>query len=876
MDGTWLTVRKDPRNLARADVAGRMNLAPTEVWQRPTGANILYAREFAVDGSPALLVQAGATLQLSRWDGAVLWRNATIGAVSQSDTPVETSVVRVADFDGDGLLEVLYQPNLREWTLLDLATGKQLWSWEMPPSTFTVGYKLAQENGGIRFICFPCFSTEGWCWDFTGNRAHPRLRWHRDYAGKFLCGFGPSVILADMNGDGRSEVVIGSKAEGDIIYQGVLDAETGEVLYDGTYSAEPDSPIISGRPYGLIRAVDLDGDGQLDILTVACLVEEYYAAARNTGEGFARLWGRAVEKDFPEDHRELQPRLSSVANLRAARAPEVVLGLWEDGQWRTLVLEAATGRPRGELAGCYFWGCADLNGDGCDEIVVSREAHRRPQQPTTLLVLAGDTLQPIAELPSAGVFPSHLALRSPLPDDTAFLAMRRDPVFVTMPEGGMGMLARTFIDDEPSATVVWGGLRMQVREIAGPQMMRADVQEERILLTDAAGRIHRYNADLQPTGQSLQVCGRTPSPLVWRVSERTELVFDESGGKVTGGAIDYAGDGRLDGEWSVAGVMPALHVDRTGHGRLVTADVNEDERLTYGTSILQIAYQPAVWIYEWPVGSAAPVRIPLEHPPFVTLLPFGDEFRLLVNMQTGTHTNALACYNGEGALLWRDEASGTYPKPAGVGEINGDDQWLIIADDHGFCKIYDASGGLLAEPPGWPPAYTLPMIGPFGVFRSSGINGLKMIDGEGHSHWLAGSAGPEGNIRSSRYFNCLGSVADLTGEGSFTFGILTEDGLFECLDLVDGSLRWSVDLGYKPSNSSVVSGDVIGSGYDQFLVGLPDGKLICLGESNGQAIILWQKAFAAGIGGAIIADVDGDGLAEIVLSTADGVVRILK
>jgi len=744
----------------------------------------------------------------------------------------------------------------------------------MPPSTFTAGYKLMQTAGSLRFICFPAFVTEGWCWDFAGNRTNPRLRWQRNYAGRYLSGFGPGVILADMNGDGRLEVVLGSKSEGDIIYQAVLDADNGDVHYESTYSAQPDSPIICGRPYGLIKAVDLDGDGRKDILTVACLVEEYYAAARNNGDGFTRLWGRAVEKDFPEDHRELQPRLSSVANPRRTGGPEVVLGLWEDGQWRTLVLEAATGKARSELDGCYFWGCADLNGDGRDEIVVSREAHRRPQQPATLLVLAGDTLQPIAELPSAGVFPSQSALRSSLPDDTAFLAMRRDPVFVPLPEGGSAMLARVFNGGEPSATVAWGGPDMRVREIAGPGMIRADVQQGLLLLTDAGGRIHRYGADLRPTGESLQVQGRTPSPLVWQVGDRTELVFDESGGKITGGAIDYNGNGHLAGEWSVKGAMPALHVDNEGIGRIATADIDEDERLTYGTSVLQAANQPAVTIHKWPIGNAAPVRITLEHPPYVTLLPFGEEFRLLVNVQTGIHTNSLACYDAGGALLWREEAWGTYPKPAGAGTLNG--QYVLVADDHGYCKLFDAEGRLLAEPPAWPPAYTLPMIGPFGIFRGSGINGLQMVDGEGKKSWLAGGDNPADTARSSRYFSCLGSVADLTGGDDFTFGILAEDGLFECIDLTDGALRWSVDLGCKPSNSSMVSGDLTGSGVDQFLVGLPDGRLVCLGESDGRGYIIWQKTFTAGIGNVIIADVDGDGLAEIILSTADGLIRVLK
>ena len=60
------------------------------------------------------------------------------------------------------------------------------------------------------------------------------------------------------------------------------------------------------------------------------------------------------------------------------------------------------------------------------------------------------------------------------------------------------------------------------------------------------------------------------------------------------------------------------------------------------------------------------------------------------------------------------------------------------------------------------------------------------------------------------------------------------------------------------------------------IAGLPDGRLVTVGEIGNKGVILWEKHFDAAVAHTIIADVDGDGSAEIVLSTTDGYVRILR
>ena len=111
---------------------------------------------------------------------------------------------------------------------------------------------------------------------------------------------------------------------------------------------------------------------------------------------------------------------------------------------------------------------------------------------------------------------------------------------------------------------------------------------------------------------------------------------------------------------------------------------------------------------------------------------------------------------------------------------------------------------------------------------------------------------------------------------AWIFRSLAEDGHFECFDTAAGALRWSLDLSATPDGTSVVAGDVDGNGQEAFLVGLSDGRLVCIAEEGTEGSTLWQLQFAAAVANPVIADVDGDDVAQIVISTADGYVRILR
>jgi len=831
-----------------------MTEAPREVWRYPTGGSVAFAREVTFQDADAVLAQVGSNLELRRWTGETVWRRNDLGV---------NLVLHVGDFDGQGGPEVLVRTDLRTAVLVDVATGRTLWSWQSPLNSFINQPAFHQTLAGIRFICFPSYSLDGYCFDFSGNRENPTLLWQKSYAGKYGNGYGPGTILKDMDGDGQPEIVLSGKIPS--VYQAVIDVDTGEIQFEVNYNVEGEGQIW-GRPYGLLHATDLDGDGFPEVVMASCQVEEYIGVARNVGgRKLEKIWSHFVEKDWPTDFKELRPQITSLADLQGTGKIELVVGLWDDGQWQTLVIDPRQGfeAQRGQLEGYCFWGCYDLNGDGAAEIVTSAEKERRPAGVATLVAFDGRTLESMAKLENAAIFTSA---DSSLPPDRLFGAERSNPVFVTAADGFGGILVRRFEEGKEVGTFLWGarnGDPINLRAVAPAGFTRIDWHNDHLLLSDSQGRIQRFDEQLRPVGEKLATGGRVATARVWEVEGRRELVMDLAGGLIVGGRPVLGSGGEWDNEWRVAGRQPVLYVDAAGTGRLAVTHQTEEG-------------QPAVRLYTAPVSEASqPVSIAVPAPiDGRGLVPYGEEFRVLVCLRRGSHDTAFVTYDATGQRVWEDSNRGAHPQWPAAADLDGDGRFEVISDDHGQLRIYDAAGTILTTVPG--PLYTLPIAGPFGpngesrILRAAGMDGMVLMDSQGQPLWAYGAG------TGWRYYRSYPAVGDAAGRGPLDLGTLTEDGTFEVIDTVSGTLRWSVNLGVAPNSTSVVAGDVDGDGRDEFLLGFTDGRLVCVGEQDGAGQVQWQKPFDAAVANPIIVDVDGDGVAEIVVSTSDGFVRVLK
>jgi hypothetical protein len=841
--GLWLLPRKDACNTGRADAPASLQGAPAEVWRcgAEAGATVFVQRV-----GENYLAQVGRGLRLVTPEGKPLWSRPALGV---------GVVVDVGDLNGHGPDEALVSLGKKGFARIRLSDGKTLWEWTSPPGTYLVRYQLLRQDCGVRLVVFPPFSTLGMCFDFAGTRDAPDLLWQHDYAGVYASGYGPGVVLADMDNDGQPEVVIASKRVGveQSAYLAVIDLDTGEIRTDVSYEIK-DGPNV-GRPYGLLQAVDLDGDGFRDVVLMMSQVEEYVAVIRNEGgKELQPVWSQFFEKDFPADLVEFRPTTTSVADVNGDGRPELVFGLYNatgDERWHTLVLDPMVGldTPLANLPDRYCWGTEDLDGDGTPEVVTGPTRARNYTSANKLHVVSGQGFQDIATLDNAQLVRTEVNLympARPVANDLVYYGALQSPVCA-----GGGLLVR-----QEGRDAVWR------------------VADGESVLSPPPPPVEAPRTD----GGLAASC-----PLVTVADGRRELVIALSDGTVQGGVPDWQRRGGFASSWRVSGTMPAAWLDPGGRRVLCTVatDADEIELHTPG------GHRPAVRVQlpapvnrnlsfsdAWPRASAWPV-------------PFGaNDLRVYVGLRLNEHALGGALCDASGNVLWADLERGPHPRAAAVADLDGDGEAEIVVDNHGMQYVYDASGSPRMVAHVWGDsipgrgdgcAHALPIVGPFaegggtGIFMSPGYTAMELTDGNGER--LA-----QRDLENHFEFACrVAAVAQPRGPGLWDAGVVSEKGTFHCIDLATLETRWTVDLDAGTLwPVSVVAGDLTGSGVDGFLVGLPNGELVAICEAAGQGAVLWETRLDAPINEAILADVDGDGLCEIILSADDGTVRVLK
>ncbi|MCC6730994.1 MAG: VCBS repeat-containing protein [Chthonomonadales bacterium] len=854
MRGLWPLRRHDAQNTARCDVPGAFRAAPVEVWRYGSNRRAYgFVRPVKLGGKRAYLRQAGGGLDLVRPSGELVWAHYTAGI---------GTVVDVLSFPRDRGQGVLATAGNGGYTLLDLATGRTLWTWTPPPGALQGGYRFWKQASGGRLVAFPQNTTLGFCFQFDALRAAPRLLWRQDYHGKYWANFGPYCVIADMDNDRRPDVLLAGKPT----YMAVIDMDTGAVKFDLQYPIDGESG--AGRPYGLLQAVDVDGDGFRDAAMISCQVEEYAAVLHNEGgKRFRLAWDHFVEHDLPDDVYEVRPQVTSFADLAGNGHRALVLGLFNlggDQRWHTVVIDPLVGlkRPLADLPDRYFWGCYDLTGDGRPEIVTSSERARRYGRVATIQVVDGRTYRDLASVDGV----SLTLAAQPLPISMGYFAGRANPVYAGSPGGARGLLlTRTGGKAEELFRLVDGKARFDPLGITPLAREVLFSGESAVVREPRAAIAGRQEA---PTTGAY-------GPIVCAAGGRRELVLSRTDLSLIGGVPDLARSGRFRSSWTARGSLPAAWMGPGGR-RLVCAVDWQD---------------PIAYVYEpGSTGRPAPIaRIDLPAPPLRRpdmLLPFGREtMRLFVGLQTGVHTLASAVYDALGARVWYDAKEGPYPRGPAI-FAGPDGRTTLVMDNHGKVMLYDERGGKRVVAHGWyddvpgrgnGAKYALPIVGPFGpggatrIVMSPGLERLEVLDADGAR--VAMSA--YGSIYEREF--CASSVGQIRGTGVWDVGMASHDGVFYSADAATARTRWSLDLGVRSeAPTHIVTLDVDGDGRDDYLVGLPNGDLVALTERAGKGVVLWRTRLDAGIRDVIAADLDGDGKAEIIVDTDDYVVRVMK
>ena len=149
-----------------------------------------------------------------------------------------------------------------------------------------------------------------------------------------------------------------------------------------------------------------------------------------------------------------------------------------------------------------------------------------------------------------------------------------------------------------------------------------------------------------------------------------------------------------------------------------------------------------------------------------------------------------------------------------------------------------------------------------------GTNGAPIWHGLGRAAYPGATKGNEGETTSTKH-----ALVDFAGDGTFEIASAGYGDGVRAIDATNGKILWSL-AAPTPTCARVVAADIDGRKGDELLY-VAGNKLIAVTGDRFSGRILWEWQAPANLSMPAIADLDGDGFAEIILQAADGTIHCL-
>lgn len=907
----WLSVHRNHRLDATSPLIGQP-VALHEQWRLFLGGRVRCVETVPSLTSPnqydILIVDQGGIHRITP-QGDTIWRCRPAGY---------WYIPCVGDIDEDGNIEVV-ATNGFDIHVLDSRTGDRLWSYQLPPSA---GIQLAALTPyafsgmrGIQLVVGVMYSTDLLIMDWQQGAHRGRVRvLHTDDP------YHPALTVADMDNDGEEEIIV-TKLCG--IYQ--FSPHSGQLKKSYTWLS--DGRRL--RNYGLLQAIDVNQDGQLEIVILASLVARHLAVLGNDGEGNLSVWwDRYIEMIYPTDTTEVRWVMNSVADVNGDGQREIVVSLFNtrgDNRWWTEVINPQDGAILAEIPDTYLWDVQDADNDGCAEIFVSANHQRVVSPRGHLKVYRLSSF----ELPARLIWEDEDAryatrFRSYLPGLTAFRTDLLTDGEIWMPSQKSNGEFLIWKRDEPEHTRLVGislsplspQLIAQVPnshdnldpapDLLAMRDLDSDEQDE-FLINSTLGELHiakrndrsiRVRTGYAP-GARLGGSGYPSVPVAWRGHDGlARIAVHDLFNQIQLAVVDPTQPDR-----------PRVLARMPGHGQFqvecvrnaaYAADINGDNQPEVicarpnpeGGSTLFAVDEDGHVVHEWdfrdiPAGDLT-TRLGLYAWAVIDTV-------LVVSWYKSSSMNteeSLALSLSDDATLWHRPHVFDAENRRGFGPwscaFTQDDQGLLFLAKDTMCHVHLRTGEWLHPP------YTLrrfteeaarlnPAQGMIDGFTAYGNIALHDVNSDGHAEYvILGCHGGFGVL--DRFHNAVwwrvsiasdqvlrqGAVGDLDGDGKVEILISHIDGVIRCYAGSCGSLLWELPIGTRLADMAVC--DIDGDGLLEAIGGGLDGCLYAIGNRQCD----WVLDLGCSLSSVVIASLSNDAQPSILVSGADGYLHCLS
>lgn len=242
-----------------------------------------------------------------------------------------------------------------------------------------------------------------------------------------------------------------------------------------------------------------------------------------------------------------------------------------------------------------------------------------------------------------------------------------------------------------------------------------------------------------------------------------------------------------------------------------------------------------------------------------------------LEVAVGSTENAVVVYNAaDGTERWRvDTPTYGYGKPAVADLLEAPGKEIVASDIEGNVVAIRANGSVA-----WRTSLEGTVWDRVSVYASPRVDDFT---GDGRRDVLVGSSsgvavlGHDGDVRWHRNETATYVATDRLGNGSSTVFTSGYDGI-RAYAGGNGELKWEQDL----SNARITSTTTV-DGRSVLVAGVYGGDVVALDASTGD--VVWTTNVVNEdviVPPPAVADVDGDGTAEVVAVANDGTVAILE